>query len=267
MIKVFLILTSAMLIATAIFGFLNRQSLIAESQKTQEANDKWKTANQELVQAEATLQDSQEELKAAKDDRDQSDAKLTLAREKLTQKERGVSELEMTLAEENLKLKEMNVVLEKFKDPATGEMPSIEKLRDQQAAKSEKLANTRAETETLRQQTVEVNKSSAALEAQIQGHIDKQKDRAASFIRNGFEATITAVNTDWGFVIIDAGKDKGVKADSPLLVSTQDGTRIGKLNIISIEPTVTVADIDQDSLATGVKIQPGHKVIYEDVSQ
>ena len=104
-------------------------------------------------------------------------------------------------------------------------------------------------------------------EAQIQSHIVKQRERAASFVRNGFEATITAVNSDWGFVIIDAGKDKGVKADSALLVSTADGRRVGKLSVISIESTVTVADIDQDSLSRGASIQPGYKVIYEDVSE
>ena len=71
MIKVLLILTSAMLIATAIFGVLNRQSFIDESDRTEDANNKWKVANQELVQVEETLQDTQEELKSAKDDRDQ----------------------------------------------------------------------------------------------------------------------------------------------------------------------------------------------------
>ena len=110
---------------------------------------------------------------------------------------------------ENLKLKEFRVVLEKFKDPVTGEIPSIEGLKDKNDSMTQELGNKKAEAEGLRQKKTEVDNIVKANEGQIQSHIQKQKERAASFIRNGFEATITAVNNDWGFVIIDAGKDEG----------------------------------------------------------
>lgn len=256
-----------MLIATAIFGVLNRNSFVNTRAEREASHNEWKVANSELVQEEATLQDTKEELKIAKDARDEQDAKLTLVREKLMQKERSAKELKETLDSETLKLQEFNVVLEKYKDPVTGQLPSVEALKDKKDTMTQDLANKKAETEGLKQKTDEASKVVKASEAQIQGHIEKQKERAASFIRNGFEATITAVNSDWGFVIIDAGKDKGVRADSPLLVSTSDGRRIGKVNVISIEPNVTVADIDQDSLVGGAKILPGQKVIYEDVTR
>jgi hypothetical protein len=267
MIKICLILSAAMLIATAIFGVLNRQAFVDTRVESQEFQNNWKVANNELVQVEETLQDTKEELGGAKDERDEEDAKLTLSKEKLMQKERAVKELEQTLEGEDLKLKEFRVVLEKFKDPVTGKVPNVEELKDKKESMTQDLGNKKAEAEGLRQKTSEADKVAKTNEAQIQTHIEKQRERAASFIRNGFEATITAVNNDWGFVIIDAGKNKGVRADSPLLVSTADGRRIGKLNVISIEPTVTVADIDQDSLSGGAKIVPGYKVLYEDVAQ
>ena len=267
MIKVCLILSSAMLIATAIFGVLNRKSFVDTKKETEATKSARIGANNELVQVEETLADTKEELKIAKDDRDEQDAKLTLGKEKLMQKQRAVKALEETLDAENLKLKEFEVVLDKHKDPVTGKMPSVEALKDKKDSFAQGLANKKAEKESLDQKAVEANKYVKASEAQIQGHIEKQKERDASFVRNGFEATITAVNNDWGFVIIDAGKNKDVRADSPLLVSTADGRRIGKVNVISIESSVTVADIDQKSLVGGAKIVPGQKVLYEDVTQ
>ena len=73
-------------------------------------------------------------------------------------------------------------------------------------------------------------------------------------------AVVTAVNQDWGFLVIGAGSNSGFTPQSSLIVQ-RNGRRVGRVRPSSIEPTQTIAEIDLDSLATGVRIQPGDRVI------
>lgn len=265
MIKVLLILSSALLIATAIFGVLNRQLFVDERKLKNEETEKYKEVNRNLIDTQDALDKAGDELATAKDERDEQDASLIRAQEKLMEKQNAVKELTQTLQEEQLKLKEFTIVLDKIRD-ADGNIIKIEELKDKHEMMVQELAQATAELQNLEGQVSAENTAVENNQKTIEGHIQTQKDRTASIERNSFEATVTAVNSDWGFVIIDAGQNMGVTADSPLLVSTLDGQRIGKLNIIAIEPTLTVADIDRESIPSGVTIEPGFTVLYEKVA-
>jgi DNA repair exonuclease SbcCD ATPase subunit len=109
-----------------------------------------------------------------------------------------------------------------------------------------------------------VNKKVAANEVRIEKAEKVQTDRLSSIGRNAAEGLITAVNTDWGFVLVNIGKDQGVQGDSQLIVQ-RDGIRIGNLNVVSIQPGLTVADINQKGLSGSV--EPGDKVIFENIGE
>ncbi len=109
-----------------------------------------------------------------------------------------------------------------------------------------------------------VNKKVAANEVRIEKAEKVQADRLSSIGRNATEGMITAVNTDWGFVLVNIGKDQGVQGDSELIVQ-RDGIRIGNLNVVSIQPGLTVADINQKGLSGSV--EPGDKVIFENIGE
>ena len=47
------------------------------------------------------------------------------------------------------------------------------------------------------------------------------------------------------------------------MLVVRDGTPIGKVRITTVEANTSIADILPGSLARGVTIQPGDKVIYE----
>ena len=78
--------------------------------------------------------------------------------------------------------------------------------------------------------------------------------------RNAMEARVTAVNQDWGFLVIGAGSNSGFTPQTTLLVK-RDGRLIGRVNPSAIEPTQTIAEIDLKSLAPGVRLQAGDRVI------
>ena len=109
-----------------------------------------------------------------------------------------------------------------------------------------------------------VNKKVAANEVRIEKAEKVQTDRLSSIGRNATEGLITAVNKDWGFVLVNIGKDQGVQGDSELIVQ-RDGIRIGNLNVVSIQPGLTVADINQKGLSGSV--EPGDKVIFENIGE
>ncbi len=84
--------------------------------------------------------------------------------------------------------------------------------------------------------------------------------RGSRIHRNAMQAVVTAVNQDWGFLVIGAGSNSGFTPQTALIVQ-RNGRNIGRVRPSSIEPTQTIAEIDFDSIASGVRIQPGDRVI------
>ena len=85
-------------------------------------------------------------------------------------------------------------------------------------------------------------------------------ERSSRISGNAMEAVVTAVNQDWGFLVIGAGSNSGFTPQTSLIVQ-RDGRMIGRIRPSSIEPTQTIAEIDFNSLASGVRLQPGDRVM------
>jgi chromosome segregation ATPase len=96
--------------------------------------------------------------------------------------------------------------------------------------------------------------------AEIDRYNSRIQARDLRIAQNEIEARVTAVNHDWGFIMIGAGSNSGFMPDTKLLIK-RDGRLIGTVKPSSIEPTQTVADIEFSSLAPGVRFQPGDEVI------
>ena len=85
-------------------------------------------------------------------------------------------------------------------------------------------------------------------------------ERSSRIGRNSMESVVTAVNQDWGFLVIGAGSNSGFTPQTSLIVQ-RDGRFIGRVRPSSIEPTQTIAEIDFESLSSGVRLQPGDRVM------
>ena len=103
-------------------------------------------------------------------------------------------------------------------------------------------------------------KALAARRSEIDTLMRRDIQRSARIARNSMEAVITAVNQDWGFLVIGAGANSGFTPQTSLLVQ-RDGQLVGRVTPSAIEPTQTIAEIDFDSLPAGARIQPGDRVI------
>ena len=124
-------------------------------------------------------------------------------------------------------------------------------LTEKQAKKTELMAQVEAANQT---KQVEV--------AKVKDEEEFQVKRAQKLAVNGLIATVIAVNKDWGFVMVNAGRQHGIGADASLLVK-RGNTRIARLRIVNLEETSTVADVVDESVMQGIDVQPGDKVIFE----
>lgn len=129
----------------------------------------------------------------------------------------------------------------------------IQQIEDDKKAKQTKL-------EELEVLVGGAEKSLATSRAELDRLSKRMIERSSRIGRNSMVAVVTAVNQDWGFLVIGAGSNSGFTPQTGLLVE-RDGRKIGRVRPSAIEPTQTIAEIDFESLASGVRLQPGDRVI------
>jgi hypothetical protein len=78
----------------------------------------------------------------------------------------------------------------------------------------------------------------------------------------GLEGQVLAVNPSWNFVVISIGDGAGVVPNAEMVVM-RGGEAIAKVKITSVEKATSIADIVPGSIAHGVRVQPGDRVIYQ----
>jgi prefoldin subunit 5 len=92
--------------------------------------------------------------------------------------------------------------------------------------------------------------------------LEKVVDRYKSgTVRNGLEGEVLAVNQGWNFVVLSIGDRQGAIANAEMILQ-RGGSQIGKVRITEVEPSTSVADIIPGSLARGVRVQPGDRVVF-----
>ncbi|MCX6876712.1 MAG: hypothetical protein NTW21_23320 [Verrucomicrobia bacterium] len=218
------------------------------------------TANAEGTEKELKIE--QGVLKTVKDQREETTQSIAALKSNETGLKRQVGELDGTLEEQNQEkaslqktIEEIKLVLKELGNDVT--LDNLAKKIDEVTENKKNLERQLEEKETLvaaAEKKLAKNKDEADRLTQI-----KMK-RNVRISRNAMEAVITAVNQDWGFVVIGAGSNTGFTPQTSLLVK-RDGRLIGRLRPSAIEPTQTIADIILESLAAGVRLQPGDRVI------
>lgn len=175
---------------------------------------------------------------------------------------REIATLTATLEEQKGKFAELEKskeqINEMLKDAGGG--ATLESLpQTVQDFEAKKTAKTK-ELEELKTGIESLEKTVAKNQEEISRLAERDASRDSRIRRNSMESVVTAVNEDWGFVIIGAGSNTGFTPQTKLLVK-REGRLIGMVKPSSIEPSQVVAEIDTDSIAPGVRIQPGDRVI------
>jgi myosin heavy subunit len=130
-----------------------------------------------------------------------------------------------------------------------------EALKKENDAKVEEIDQITKEADVAKKASIESDNLVARLKQQ-------QATRAKAITLASRSGTVSAVNPDFGFVIVNFGQNQGVSSESRLLVK-RGNQLIGKLNIVQIEGNTTVADIAVKSLTPGFSVEPGDEVVFE----
>ena len=258
--KFIMILACFAMLGASVVGVLNKKDLDTVSDELAAAKSEVADVTAKLGEAsdkrdEATTKETQ-----AKDTRNQAAAAVDDAKRKLLVAQREVEAATDELKKVEIEQKEIDLFVSKiFPDgqiKTTSDLQMTltmlkETLTEHQSKKTE--LNTQLGTAAQAKQ-VQVSKVKEEEQFQVQ--------RAQRLALNGLVATVIAVNREWDFVMVNAGRAHGVSAESTLLVK-RGNSRVARLRIVNLEDMTTVADIVDDSLVSGIEVQPGDKVIFD----
>ena len=264
MVKILLSIALAALLATAALAFLakgnaeklqgilatTKQDLAMTRTKLGKTEGELKTRTEELTAANAKIDEKDKEIANIKGQMDALNTKLAEAATAMEAKTVAMD----TLQKDFTAYKELYGP--KGATPVEGgESPIVTALKLDLAKAQAEGAESKALVDTLNANKKTLEDKMVVLE---QYKIRKEKE----IMRIGVGGRILAVNGGWNFVVISIGDKQGAVMNATMLV-VRDGVPIGKVRITSVEPTSSIADILPGSLARGVTIQPGDRVIFE----
>ena len=245
---------------SSFLGVVNQKELKEQIDIRDKTTAKAETTEDELNDTKEAVAKAREEQTAAEDARDAVSAQLTEAQREIKRQENTLMTMNTEFTRANMRLEEIKLAVKELDlDPNIKSIDDILKFeKERQDALAE--AQNRTKEALAKNQTLvaEVGAQQTRVTA-LENH---QVERAKTIALNGLEATVIAVNRNWGFVMVNAGKNLGVSQDSSMLVK-RGRARIARLRIVSLEPEVLVADVVPESLAEGVRVLPGDKVIFE----
>ncbi|MEY3395243.1 MAG: hypothetical protein RL346_1479 [Verrucomicrobiota bacterium] len=168
--------------------------------------------------------------------------------EKLASQQAQLDEITQVVAgvKEELAPLNIDITLGTLNDGFKGLETSIQALQKKDEGLDETIA---VEEKRLADKRAEIDRYNGRIQA-----------RDLRIAQNEVEARVTAVNHDWGFLVIGAGSNSGFAPDTNLLIKRQ-GRLIATVRPSAIEKTQTIADIDFRTLSPGVRIQRGDEVM------
>ena len=258
--KLIMIIAGVAMLGAVVVGVINKNDLAAVVAELEDTKVKVKDATEKLGAAEDKRDENIEKETQAKDGRNQAAAAVEGVKQNLKIVERSLADVDSELKKVEIEQKEIDLAIKKvfpdnqFKTPEELEM-TLTMLKDALAEKQ----NTKAE---LNAQLTSASQAKQVQVAKVKEEEKAQFERAQKLSLNSLIATVIAVNGDWGFVMVNAGRAHGVTADASLLVKRGE-QRVARLRIVNIEETMVVADVIDGAAVSSLKVQPGDKVIFE----
>jgi predicted nucleic acid-binding Zn-ribbon protein len=255
--KILLILSAVVTAGALFLGIQNRKEFVETRGERNETNASIKEHLREFTQTKGSLEDALTELKSTTRDLEEKMELVKSAERDISSKTEEVGQLQSDIDSANAEILAIEqTVRDALGDSTVDEVKQKVDDLEKEVAEAEQIdASLQAKIDT-------TNRAIANNRDTIKNFKARQTSRTAAIARNSLEASITAVDQEWGFVVINAGSNRGIEPDSQLLVRRGD-ENIGKLTIVSIEKSQTIADIVMSSVASGGRIVRGDKVIFE----
>ncbi len=249
--RILLILTSVLAIAGIVLGVGKRNTLIETRERKMANNDSSHEILNDIDVLVDTMEKEIKKIGEAREEREIAQVGADEANRKIGQISSKIAAKTQQIEAKQARIDQVRIALEPF-DGVTSENLN-DRLVDLEREAAEK-----EESVAALQQEIEIAKAAADRKLSEMGAYEVgQKDRAAAIALQGREATITAVNPDFGFAIVNAGTNRGVPPDAEIFVK-RGAERVGELKIREISSSMLVADI-----VGAASVQPGDQVIFK----
>ena len=258
--KFIMILAGLAMLGAVVVGLINKNDIDFISSELVKFKGLVKDATAELGEAEDMRDDAEQRETQAKDGRNQASAAVETVKQELKIVERSLEDVMAEMKKVEIEQKEIDLAVRKqFPD---GNIKTADDLKMTLTMLKDTLTEKQNQKAELTAQMEAANQARQASVAKVKEEEEYQVERAQKLSLNSLVATVVAVNSEWGFVMVNAGRAHGVAPDSSLLVK-RGNARVARLRIVSLEEMMTVADVVDEAGVSGVAVKPGDKIIFE----
>ena len=254
MARIALGITLALLLATCFFGFSTRTKIQGLNDQVGQLGTQLNSAKQTVVKDEALLKTAQDDAAKSKADADAAKATLVTVQGNLDAATKQVTELTGTVAALQKQIATTSTNAAQPQGPQGVPQEQFDKVTAQLKDAQTQVAELKTLTDTLKQKDDDAESRAKDLQTVV----DHYK---SNIMKNGLEGEVLAVNQGWNFVVLSIGDRQGAVTNAEMILK-RGNSQIGKVRITSVEPSTSVADIIPGSLARGVRVQPGDRVIF-----
>lgn len=265
MTKVLFILSAVVILVASFFAYQNGREFADVRTKVAGINasiTSQKSAQDKLLRpGSGEVSKLMADIARVQGDLDVEAEKLKAQKNKLAQTQEEITRTQEEFAVKEKKKLEQDDLL---KDLPQGMKPET-MVEGIQKLKKEKL-DFEAQAELKKKEVAAEEDKVAGIQKRVDEVMHKIEDRRKNFERNSLSSRVIAVNYDWGFVIIDAGKITGLTEQTKLIV-TRGAQTVGKISIMTVDGKNSMAAIVPDAVVNGQVIMPGDRVILENLVQ
>lgn len=258
----FYILATVAIAAAGFFGWTarenyaqqiaDRDALIAQNDELSKNIEDKESEKKQVTEERSEALDQEAEQKAA--------LESAIAKEKEIRRELAEYETQLEEAEATEKLVDTGIIKIKELFPGMDMDEVVTRVQEMEEQEDKMIAEINDLKLFKMKLSEELVKNDSEI-VRVEGKITESMDNIRG---NTFQASVTAVDHQWDFVIIGAGEKSGLTSDTKLLV-VRGGQFIGKLSINQLEANRAVADIDPGSVKIGSSLRVGDQVILEKV--
>lgn len=262
--KLIMILSMLCMLGAIVLGVMNKNFLETTRADLKRVKDEVRVVTQDLGEKEDERDGLKDTESKARDVRNMASAAVEEAKQGLKMVQRKIDGLKPDLERINIEQREIDMAVKRtFPD---GNIKSPDDLRMILTMLQDNLSTNQQASQGLTTEIDKLNMQKAAQLSRVGDQEEYQIKRAQKIALGELEAVIVAVNPEWGFVMVNAGRAHGVEPDSSLLIK-RGNARIGRLRIINLQENVCVCDIVKGSVPRGMKIDVGDSVIFENPFQ
>lgn len=259
--KLILILSMICLLGAIAIGVMNKNFLTTTIASLKQTKDQVRKVTQELGEKEDERDGLKESESQARDVRNQASAAVDEVQQSLKIVQRKADTEKDNLEGIQIEQREIDMAVKRvFPD---GNIQSPDDLKMILTMLQDTLTSNQNEVNSLDMKMQQLLAKRQVELGRVGEEESAQLERRTKIILGGLEAVVIAVNPDWGFVMVNAGRVHGVEPNASLLVK-RGNVRVARLRIITLQDNVCVCDVVKGSVNRGVTVDTGDRVIFED---